>query len=254
MSSRRPLIVGNWKMHKTASAARTMLRALRERVDDLGEVDCGVAPPYTALPAAAEALSGSPVMLGAQNLHAAEEGAYTGEISAVMLVDAGARFVIVGHSERRTLFGESDADVGAKTRTALAHDLMPIVCCGESLEQRQAGETIDVVRAQLDGAVAGLGEPEAAAIVLAYEPIWAIGTGQTASPEQAQEVHAAIRTWLRERTGSASETIRVLYGGSVKPANTAELLAAPDIDGALVGGASLDAASFAGIAEAVASG
>lgn len=252
MSARRPLIVGNWKMHKTGTAAHTMLHALRERVDDLDGVDCGVAPPYTALAAAGAALAGSRIALGAQNLHSAEEGAYTGEISAAMLVDAGVRFVIIGHSERRTLFAETDADVAAKLRTAMAHDLMPIVCCGETIEQREAGETIDVIRSQLEGSLDGLPAGRAAGVVLAYEPIWAIGTGHTATPEQAQEVHATIREWLRGRFGSAAARIRVLYGGSVKPDNTGELLAGPDIDGALVGGASLEADSFAGIARAAA--
>jgi triosephosphate isomerase len=250
VSARTPLILGNWKMHKTASAARTMLSALRDRVDGLEGIDCGVAPPFTALPAAAEVVSGSRLLLGAQNLNAAEEGAYTGEISAVMLVDAGAHFVIVGHSERRTLFGETDADVAAKLRTALAHDLLPVVCCGETLEQREAGETVGIVRGQLEGALGSLAIEDAARVVLAYEPIWAIGTGRTATPEQAQEVHASIRDWLRGRFDTAAGLIRVLYGGSVKPDNTAELLAGPDIDGALVGGASLEAAAFAAIVEA----
>ena len=247
---RTPLIVGNWKMYKTASAARTMLRALRSEIDSITGVEVGVAPAFTALAAAAEVLAGSPLLLGAQNLHASEEGAFTGEVSAVMLVDVGARFVLVGHSERRALFGETDADVAAKLRTALAHDLMPIVCCGETLEQREAKETGEVIERQLQGALGSLEAADAGHLVLAYEPVWAIGTGRTASPAQAQEVHARIRGWLRDRFGTVADRIRVLYGGSVKPDNAAALLAEQDIDGALVGGASLESPSFAGIVAA----
>jgi triosephosphate isomerase len=248
---RTPLILGNWKMYKTASAARTMLRALRADLDDVTAVEFGVAPPFTALAAAADVLAGSSIWLGAQDVHDAEEGAFTGQIAAVMLVDAGVGFVIVGHSERRALFGETDADVASKLRTALAHDLTPVVCCGETLEQREAGETMAVVRQQLERALGGLAAADAARLVVAYEPVWAIGTGLTATPEQAQEVHAAIRGLLREQFGAVADSIRILYGGSVKPANAAELVGQQDIDGALVGGASLEAPSFAGIVRAV---
>ncbi|HJO04419.1 MAG TPA: triose-phosphate isomerase [Acidobacteriota bacterium] len=252
MSSRVPLITGNWKMHKTLAATRTLLAELRKSVDDLPEVEVTVAPPFTALTAAAESLAGSSIGFGAQNMHHAEEGAYTGEISPVMLTDLGARFVILGHSERRALFGETDQSVSRKLRAALAHGLAPYVCCGESQQQRESGETRRVVSGQLRTALEGLDGDRADQLVVAYEPVWAIGTGLTATPEQAQSVHAAIRELLRELLGATvSEAVRILYGGSVKPENAAELLAQPDIDGALVGGASLDAASFAGIARAV---
>jgi len=252
MSCRTPLICGNWKMFKTLAATRTLLAELRKRVDSLPGVEITVAPPFTALAAAAESLTGSRIGFGAQNMHDAEEGAYTGEISPVMLTDLGASFVILGHSERRALFSETDQGVSRKLRAALAYDLIPYVCCGETQKQRQSGETEQVVNAQLRTALDGLPSQQAKQLVIAYEPVWAIGTGLTATPEQAQSVHAAIRGLLRDLFGGdVSEAIRILYGGSVKPANAAELLSQPDIDGALVGGASLDAASFAGIAEAV---
>ena len=252
MSCRTPLICGNWKMFKTLAATRTLLAELRKRVDGLPGVEITVAPPFTALAAAAESLTGSRIGFGAQNMHDAEEGAYTGEISPVMLTDLGASFVILGHSERRALFSETDQGVSRKLRATLAHDLIPYVCCGETQKQRQSGETEQVVNAQLRTALDGLPPQQAKQLVIAYEPVWAIGTGLTATPEQAQSVHAAIRGLLRDLFGGdVSEAIRILYGGSVKPANAAELLSQPDIDGALVGGASLDAASFAGIAQAV---
>ncbi len=252
MSSRRPLITGNWKMHKTLAATRTLLAELRKSVDGLSGVDVTVAPPFTALSAAAEALQGSSIGLGAQNMHHAEEGAYTGEISPVMLTDLGASFVILGHSERRALFGDSDRVVSRKLRAALAHDLTPYVCCGETQQQREAEDTESVVDVQLRTALEGLPASQARRLVVAYEPVWAIGTGLTATPEQAQTVHAFIRALLSDLFGAeASEVVRVLYGGSVKSGNAAELLSQPDIDGALVGGASLDAASFGGIAQAV---
>ena len=252
-AGRTPLIAGNWKMHKTVAATRTLLSALNERVASTSGVDVAVAPPFTALAAAAEALSGSTILLGAQNMHWDEEGAYTGEISPVMLTDLAIDFVILGHSERRALFGEQDADVARKLRAALAHDLLPIVCVGETREQREAGATQSVVTTQLRGALEGLQPEQAATLVVAYEPVWAIGTGLTATPEQAQEVHGQIRDLLREMFGGpAAETVRIQYGGSVTPSNAAELLAQPDIDGALVGGASLDADSFAGIVEGAA--
>ncbi len=252
MSSRTPLITGNWKMHKTLAATRTLLAELRKSVDDLAGVEVTVAPPFTALAAAAESLTGSRIGFGGQNMHHAEEGAYTGEISPTMLTDLGASFVILGHSERRALFGETDQCVSRKLRAALAHDLTPYVCCGETQQQRESGETELVVSSQLRTALEGLPTQQATQLVIAYEPVWAIGTGLTATPEQAQVVHAAIRGLLHELFGTdVSEAVRILYGGSVKAGNVAELLSQPDIDGALVGGASLDAASFAGIAQAV---
>lgn len=252
MSCRTPLISGNWKMHKTLAATRTLLAELRKGVDGLSAVEVTVAPPFTALAAAAEALVGSGIGFGGQTMHHAEEGAYTGEVSPVMLTDLGASFVILGHSERRALFGETDQDVSRKLRAALAHGLTPYVCCGETLQQRQSGETERVVSAQLRAALDGLPPQQARQLVIAYEPVWAIGTGLTATPDQAQAVHAAIRDLLRDLFGAeVVRVIRLLYGGSVKPGNAAELLSQPDIDGALVGGASLDAASFAGIVRAV---
>lgn len=251
--SRRPLIAGNWKMHKTLAATRTLIGELGAAVADVSGVDVTVAPPFTALSAAVEAARDSIVRVGAQNMHESEEGAYTGEISPVMLADVGVDFVILGHSERRTIYGESDELVGSKVRTALAHDLVPYVCCGETQQEREEGRTQPVVERQLRAALHGLESQQAAGLVIAYEPVWAIGTGLTATPAQAQEVHAAIRALLGDLfDADFAAATRVLYGGSVKPANAAELMAQPDLDGALVGGASLDADSFAGIVRAVA--
>ena len=253
MSSRTPLISGNWKMHKTIAATRTLLAELHKSMDGLSGVEVTVAPPFTALMVAAESLAGSRIGLGAQNMHHAEEGAYTGEISPVMLTDLGASFVLLGHSERRALFSETDESVSRKLRAALAYDLIPYVCCGETQQQRKEGETERVVSAQLRTALKGLVNQQANQVVIAYEPVWAIGTGLTATPGQAQAVHATIRSLLRELLGApVSEVVRILYGGSVKPENAANLMSQPDIDGALVGGASLDAASFTGIVRAVA--
>jgi len=249
--SRIPLIAGNWKMHKTLSATRTLLAELHRAVVDIESVEVAVAPPFTALAAAAETLRGSAIHVGGQNMHESEEGAFTGEISPVMLTDIGADFVILGHSERRALFGEDDELVGRKVNTALAHDLVPYLCCGETRQEREANETESVVSRQLRAGLAGVPADQAAGIVLAYEPVWAIGTGLTATPGQAQEVHASIRALLADRFDDATaQSIRIQYGGSVKPDNAAELMAQPDIDGALVGGASLDADSFAGIVRA----
>jgi triosephosphate isomerase len=249
--SRTPLIAGNWKMHKTLSATRTLLSELDQAIAGVAGVEVAVAPPFTALATAVETLRDSTIHVGGQNMHESEEGAFTGEISPVMLTDVGATFVILGHSERRALFGEDDELVGRKVQTALAHDLIPYLCCGETQAERAAGETADVVARQLRAGLSGVGLEQAARMVVAYEPVWAIGTGLTASPAQAQEVHAGIRALLEELfDASAADAIRIQYGGSVKPGNAAELMAQPDIDGALVGGASLDADSFAGIARA----
>ncbi len=251
--SRIPLIAGNWKMHKTLSATRTLLGELQTAVADVDSVEVAVAPPFTALAAAVETLRGGSIRTGAQNMNEAEEGAFTGEISPVMLTDVGVNFVILGHSERRALYGEDDELVGRKVNTALAHDLVPYLCCGETQGEREAGTTEAVVSRQLLAGLAGVQADQAASLVVAYEPVWAIGTGLTATPEQAQQVHASIRALLAERFGeSVAQSIRIQYGGSVKPGNAAELMAQPDIDGALVGGASLDAASFAGIVRATA--
>jgi triosephosphate isomerase len=235
-------------MHRTAAEARALVREVRAAVEGLTErVDVAVAPPFTALHAAAEELAGSRVGLGAQNLHFEAQGAFTGEISAPMLVEAGCRLVLVGHSERRQLFGETDEGVRKKTKAALAAGLHPIVCVGETLPERESGRTLEVVGRQVRGALAGLTPAEVGALTLAYEPVWAIGTGKTATAAQAQEVHAAVRAILRELAPAAAESVRIQYGGSVKPENAAELMSQADVDGALVGGASLKALDFVGI-------
>lgn len=253
MGERTPFIVGNWKMFKTISEARDALTVLRVAVRDIDTVECGVAPPFPALATAAEILEGSGIALAGQNMHSDAEGAFTGEVSASMLTAAGATHVILGHSERRQIFGEDDAFIARKVETALEHALVPILCVGETLEQREAGETVAVVTSQLGGGLAAVKGADLPQLVVAYEPIWAIGTGLTATPEQAQQVHAMIRDFLADLLGPTSAAlIRIQYGGSVKPANAAELLAQQDIDGALVGGASLDPDSFAAIVTAVA--
>lgn len=212
-------------------------------------VDVVIAPPFTVLAAVAETIEGSPVKLAAQNLHPKDEGAFTGEISGPMLVECGCSWVILGHSERRQHFGERDADVADKVAAALANDLLPIVCVGETLAQRQAHETLLVVQQQLEAFLDVIAQSKAA-VAIAYEPVWAIGTGKVAGPAEAEEVHAALRTWLRAKDPALAERTRILYGGSVKPDNARALLDCPNVDGALVGGASLDAASFGAIATA----
>ena len=252
----RPIIAANFKMHMTAvettAYASDLLEALAD-VDDLDPVEIVVAPPFTALDRAAQAFGDSPVLLAAQNVNAAVEGAFTGEISVAMLREIGCRYGIVGHSERRALFSESDESVSAKAAALLAGDLRPIVCVGESLAQRQAERTREVVEAQLRASLAAIPADRASEIVVAYEPIWAIGTGLSATPELAQEVHRGLREVLESLFGAPGRAIRLQYGGSVKPENAADLLAQPDIDGALVGGASLDPASFASIVRAASS-
>jgi len=243
---RTPLIAGNWKMYKTVPEALALVGALR---DDLGKGPVGhevlVAPPFTAIHAVAEALKGSRIFVAGQNMHAEKEGAFTGEISAGMLKSAGASHVILGHSERRQLFGETDEGVGKKARVAFDNGLTPIVCVGETLDEREAGRIFAVVERQLDAALTKLTPDEAAVAVVAYEPVWAIGTGRVATPEQAQEVHAFIRKRVHTTHGEAvAAAQRILYGGSVKPDNVDGLMSQPDIDGALVGGACLKAESF----------
>lgn len=251
---RKKIVAGNWKMNKTASEAKALIAGIRKETGDgAGAVEVVVCPPFTALESAAAALAGSQIALGAQNMHAEDSGAFTGEVSAAMLVALGVRYVILGHSERRTLFGETDAIVNKKTRAAIQAGLVPIVCVGETLQEREAGKMADVVSTQVKGSLAGVtgDELKAGKLVIAYEPVWAIGTGKTASKEQAQEVHALIRRVLAEMTcGTAAETVRIQYGGSMKPENAAELLAMPDIDGGLIGGAALKADSFAAIINA----
>lgn len=241
---RRKIMAGNWKMYKTTAAAKALAEALVREVGREDQVDVVICPPYTSLAAVASILAGTKIALGAQDLHWLDEGAYTGEVSAPMLADLGCRYVIIGHSERRQYFGETDESVNKKTKAALAHGLTPIVCVGESLAQREAGETNAFVRSQVLAGLAGL-EAAAAKIVVAYEPIWAIGTGRTATGVDANEVITMIRSTYAEMYGNAAAgEIRILYGGSVKPGNIKELMAYPDIDGALVGGASLEASSF----------
>lgn len=244
---RRPILAANWKMHKTAGEAAEFAAAFVPLVEDAEGRDVVVAPPFTALDRLGRALAGSNVALAAQNVSPEPKGAFTGEVSTAMLADLGCRYAIVGHSERRTLFGESDGFVARKAAALFAAGLLPIVCVGESLEEREAGRTRDVVGAQIDGSLAEVPADRAAEVVVAYEPIWAIGTGKTATPEMAQEVHAFVRERLGERFGDAAGAIRIQYGGSVKPDNVDALMAQPDIDGALVGGASLDPKDFARI-------
>ena len=243
---RKPILAANWKMHKTVGEALAFVEDFLPRIQDSDGVDVVLAPPFTALQAVGDALAGSRVALAAQNVNPEEKGAFTGEIAPGMLADLGCSYGIVGHSERRALYGESDADVARKARALLERGLRPIVCVGETLEQREAGRTFEVVGGQLEGSLAGLPESAAEDLVIAYEPVWAIGTGRTATPEMAQEVHAFIRERLAGRFPSAAG-IRLQYGGSVKPENVYALMAQSDIDGALVGGASLDAEAFARI-------
>ena len=240
---RRPVIAGNWKMYKTPGEAALLARDVVAGAP--GSPAVILAPPYTALTAVADVLRGSPVSLAAQNMHWEKEGAYTGEISPAMLKAAGCSHVILGHSERRTLFGETDEGVARKAAAAFAHDLLPIVCVGETLAERESSRTMDVVGRQLERALQPLTPQQVAAALLAYEPVWAIGTGRTATPEQAQEVHAFIRRQVAASHGAGpAEAVRILYGGSVKPENAKELMAQADVDGALVGGASLKADVF----------
>ena len=244
---RRPVVAANWKMHKTVREADAFLDAFLPRVAGVRDVEIVLAPPFPALAAVGRRLAGSAVALAAQNVNPEPQGAFTGEVSPPMLVELGCGFCIVGHSERRALYGESDAFVAQKAAALLAHGIRPIVCVGETLAQREQGRSAEVVGAQLRGSLASLPGERAAEVVVAYEPVWAIGTGRTATPELAQEMHAVIRAFLCERFGSRGEQIRIQYGGSVKPDNAAALLAQKDIDGALVGGASLEPESFARI-------
>jgi len=245
MKRRIPLISGNWKMYKTVGEAVETAAALAARLRSLEGVEVMIAPPFTALSPVSQALRGSAVALGAQNLFWEKEGAFTGEISAPMLISAGCRFVLIGHSERRQYFGETDETVQKKLKAALDAGLIPVLCVGETLSQRDAGETFSVLDKQLSDGLKGwvLKNPEQ--WVVAYEPVWAIGTGKTATAGQAQEVHAFVRKWIETRMGSdVAGGLRILYGGSVKPDNIAELMGMPDVDGALVGGASLNPDTF----------
>ncbi len=247
---RRRLLAANWKMNKTVAEAEAFLDELLPRLPGEAGTEVTICPPYTALRAAVERCEGSGVTIAAQNMHEAPNGAFTGEISAEMLLDLGVDGVILGHSERRQLFGETDQALAVKVPLALEAGLRPILCVGEDEAQRDADQTAAVLTRQVGADLAGVGDERLGDVVIAYEPIWAIGTGRTATPDQAQEACALIRELIRERSAEAAETLRILYGGSVKPANAAELLSQPDIDGALVGGASLEPADFLGIVEA----
>jgi triosephosphate isomerase len=245
---RTPIMAGNWKMYKTPTEAVAFVTQLKKELGAWDKTEVVVAPSFVALAPVAERLKGSQIAVAAQDCYWEEQGAYTGEVSVPMLRDAGCRYVIIGHSERRAKFGEQDEQVNKKAKAVLAHGLLPIVCVGESLEQREQGKTFAVVERQVKEGLKGLGKDAIQAVVVAYEPVWAIGTGKTATPGQAQEVHAFIRKLLSEIFGpQGGEAIRIQYGGSVKPDNVDELMAQPDIDGALVGGASLETASFARI-------
>jgi len=247
MTSRIPMIAGNWKMNLTLREAAQLVKAVADGIQGLDGVDVLVAPPFTALTTVKEAIGSSPIFLAGQNMHWEEQGAFTGEVSAAMLADAGCTHVILGHSERRTLFGESDELINRKAAAAVKKGLLPIVCIGETLEEREKDLTVSVIERQLGLSLRNFREEKKipATLILAYEPVWAIGTGRTATPEQAQEVHQFVRQWLRDHFGKQpAESIRILYGGSVKPDNVKELMSKPDIDGALVGGASLKPESF----------
>ncbi len=252
---RKPFVCGNWKMYKTPSEGRTLAREIANGMaGDDGAVEVAVCPPSPTIPAVAEALKGSPVAWGGQNCLSQPEGAFTGEVSVPMLVDLACSFAILGHSERRQIFGETDSGVREKLEAVLGAGLTPIVCVGETLEERDAGRTQEVVERQIRGALEGIPAPEIARSVVAYEPVWAIGTGKTATPEMADEAHRHVRGLLRDLHGeSAAEATRILYGGSVKPGNAAELFARPDIDGGLIGGASLKASDFLAIVRAACS-
>lgn len=245
------LIAGNWKMNTDLAAAAQLAQDVVAAVGDPGRVQVAACPPFISLDAVFGALRGSAVRLGAQNMHPAAAGAYTGEVSAAMLRSVGCDYVILGHSERRQYFGETDAGVHAKVTQALASSLVPIVCVGETLDERKGGRERDVVQTQVAGALDGVAVDDPARLVLAYEPVWAIGTGETATPDQAQEMHAFIRSLLVQTYGaSVAGEVHLLYGGSMKPQNARDLLTQPDVNGGLIGGASLKAEDFAAIVQA----
>ena len=251
MSDRTPLIAGNWKMYKTEAQAEEYIQALLPRLGAVSGVDVGICVPFTDLRAMVDSARGSRVEVYAQNMHAEPEGAYTGEISPPMLAETGAHGVVLGHSERRALFGETDRALALKLPAALNAGLHPILCVGESETERAAGDTERKLRQQIRDDLAGLSDEQLPGVAIAYEPIWAIGTGQTATPEQAQDAVAFVRALIADRAGAEiSEQVRILYGGSVNPDNASLLLGLPDVDGALVGGASLQADTFASIVQA----
>jgi triosephosphate isomerase len=247
VSGRRPLMAGNWKMYKTRPETAAFCDAFVGLVTGVDDRDVLVCPPAVCLETALAATAGSNVRVGAQTMHFAAEGAYTGELAPGMLTEVGVSHVILGHSERRQHFAENDDDLARKVRAALDAGLSPVLCCGETLEEREAGQTEDRIGAQLDADLVQVGAAELGAVAIAYEPIWAIGTGRTATPEMAQETVGFVRRRLRERFGDAADGVRILYGGSVKAGNIDALMARPDVDGVLVGGASLDPQEFARI-------
>jgi triosephosphate isomerase len=245
--ARQKFVCGNWKLHKTVTESVALARELAAGLGGDARVQVAIAPVFTSLQAVGQALAGTSVQLAAQDVHWEAQGAFTGEVSAPLLADVGVKHVIIGHSERRQFFGETDETVRKKVGAVLLAGLRPIVCVGETLAEREGGKTLEVVGRQVRGGLAGLTAETMAALTLAYEPVWAIGTGKTATTAQAQEVHAAIRGLLRELGGAVADSIRIQYGGSVKPENAAELMSQPDVDGALVGGASLKATDFLAI-------
>lgn len=253
MQGRKPFVCGNWKMYKTVSETKTLLEAIVAGARGMEGVEIGVAPPFTSLQAAHAALAGSNILLSAQNVHPAKEGAFTGEVSVPMLKDVGCGYVIIGHSERRTLFGETDAGCAEKVSAALEGGLRVILCVGETLAERDAEKTLEVVTTQLLGGLSKVAPAQFASVVIAYEPVWAIGTGRTATPEQAQAVHAHIRKDIAAKFGAeVAAALRIQYGGSVKPDNAEALFSQPDIDGGLIGGAALKSDSFLAICKAAA--
>jgi triosephosphate isomerase len=250
MTNRKPLIAGNWKMYKTPDQAAETARQLVRGIGSVTDVDIMIAPTFIALAAVYASIKNSPIALGAQNLYWQDEGAYTGEISAPMLKSAGCRYCIIGHSERRQYFAETDETVNKKIKAAIKAGLQPIFCVGETEKERESGQTLSILDKQIKKGLEGLVLEQLDLLIIAYEPVWAIGTGKTATDDQAQEVHQFIRSLVKNNFGQAlSDSVRILYGGSVKPDNIASLMAMPDIDGALVGGASLSAESFRKIIE-----
>ena len=247
--SRKILIAGNWKMNKTATEAVELAKPIIEAIGNQNDIDVLMCPPFTSISAVSELIGNSTVRVGAQNMSDKASGAYTGEISAAMLRDLQVSYVILGHSERRSYYGETDAFINRKVLACLENNLKPVLCVGETLEEREAGKVEEVIKTQLVGGLANVPADKAESVVIAYEPVWAIGTGKTATPEQAQEVHAFIRKELIGLLGQVGNTIRILYGGSMKPANADELLAKPDIDGGLIGGAALVAKDFLALIE-----
>ncbi len=250
MGMRRPLVAGNWKMNGSRTESAALLEGVKKGMSSASKAEVAVCPPYVLIPLAAEKLAGSAVVWGGQNLSAHKSGAYTGEVSGPMLKDYGCTYVIVGHSERRTLYGENDALVAVKYGAAQTVNLIPILCVGETLQEREANRTETVVARQLDAVIEKYGIDSFKSAVIAYEPVWAIGSGKTATPQQAQDVHRFIRARLAARDKAVADKVRILYGGSMKGGNARELLAQPDIDGGLIGGASLQAEEFLTICHA----